>query len=45
MKTELMLAVKERFETEGIEIPFPHVSLYAGQASDPIKIQTIIKEV
>lgn len=40
MKTEMILAVKERFDKDGIEIPFPHVSLYAGEASKPIKIQS-----
>lgn len=44
MKTQLILAVKERFDQEGIEIPFPHLSIYAGQASDPIKIQNISKD-
>lgn len=45
MKTQLMLAVKERFDKEGIKIPFPHISIYAGEASEPIKIQTTSKEV
>lgn len=45
MKTQLMLAVKERFDKEGIEIPFPRISIYAGEASEPIKIQTTSKEV
>lgn len=44
MKTELMLAVKERLDREGIEIAFPHISVYAGEASKPIKVSTIIKE-
>jgi small-conductance mechanosensitive channel len=44
MKTELMIAVKERFDKEGIEIPFPHISIYAGAASDPIKVSTLTKE-
>jgi small-conductance mechanosensitive channel len=40
MKTALIIAIKERFDREGIEIPFPHLSLYAGEASEPIKIQS-----
>lgn len=40
MKTELIIAVKERFDKEGIEIPFPHVSLYAGEISKPIMVQS-----
>jgi small-conductance mechanosensitive channel len=30
--------VKEAFDRNGIEIPFPHVSLYSGEASKPIPI-------
>jgi len=45
MKTELMLAVKERFDKDGIEIRFPHISVYAGEVSNPIKIETNTKEV
>lgn len=41
LKTSLMIAIKERFDAEGIEIPFPHLSLYAGAVSEPIKINTI----
>jgi small-conductance mechanosensitive channel len=44
MRTELMLAVKERLDSEGIEIAFPRISVYAGEASKPIKVSTIIKE-
>jgi small-conductance mechanosensitive channel len=44
LKTQLMLAVKERFDKEGIEIPFPHLSIYAGEATAPIKIEQINKE-
>ena len=28
MKTEMILAVKERFDKEGIEIPYPHLFIY-----------------
>ncbi|MDZ4183000.1 MAG: mechanosensitive ion channel family protein [Candidatus Cloacimonadaceae bacterium] len=41
LKTSLMIGIKERFDAEGIEIPFPHLSLYAGAVSEPIKINTI----
>ncbi len=44
LKTQLMLAVKERFDKDGIEIPFPHLSIYAGEATAPIKIEQINKE-
>nr|MDK2850953.1 hypothetical protein [Candidatus Cloacimonadota bacterium] len=45
MKTQLILAVKERFNKEGIEIPFPHISVYAGEATAPFKVEYIQKEV
>ncbi len=45
LKTALMIDVKERFDSEKIEIPFPHISLYAGSETEPIKIEKIMKEV
>ncbi|MDZ7816436.1 MAG: hypothetical protein U5N86_10700 [Planctomycetota bacterium] len=35
-----MEAVKNRFEEEGIEIPFPHVTVYSGSVTDahPVKL-------
>jgi len=45
LKTEIIMAVKERFDKEGIEIPFPHLSLYAGEATAPFKVENITKEV
>ena len=43
LRSQLILRVKESFAAHGIEIPFPHLSLYAGSESEPIKITT--KEV
>ena len=40
-KNTMMQEIKESFDREGIEIPFPHLSLYAGSMSDPMKIQMI----
>ena len=34
----VMQEIKERFDAEGIEIPFPHVSLYAGAATGPFPV-------
>lgn len=33
--------LKKAFDREGIEIPFPHVSLYAGEATRPIPVQVV----
>ncbi len=33
--------LKKAFDREGIEIPFPHVSLYAGEASRPILVRLV----
>jgi len=38
LKNALMIDIKERFDKELIEIPYPHVSLYAGSESKPINI-------
>jgi small-conductance mechanosensitive channel len=38
VKNSVFIEIKEAFDREGIEIPFPHVSVYAGEASKPIKI-------
>lgn len=39
VKNSVFLEIKEAFDREGIEIPFPHVSVYAGEASRPIKVE------
>lgn len=33
--------LKAAFDKEGVEIPFPHVSLYAGEATKPIPIRVL----
>jgi small-conductance mechanosensitive channel len=38
VKNSVFIEIKEAFDREGIEIPFPHVSIYAGEASKPIDI-------
>jgi len=35
VKNSLFIDIKSTFDAEGIEIPFPHVSIYAGQATKP----------
>ncbi|NLW19678.1 MAG: mechanosensitive ion channel family protein [Candidatus Cloacimonetes bacterium] len=38
LKTSLMVRIQESFSKNNVEIPFPHISLYAGEDSKPIKI-------
>lgn len=39
LRNSLMAEIKERFDAEGIEIPFPHRTLYAGSVTDPFPIR------
>lgn len=39
LKNSIMQEIKESFEAEGIEIPFPHLSLYAGSATEAMPIR------
>jgi len=39
VKNAIAEEVKKRFDEEGIEIPFPHVSLYAGSETTPIPVR------
>lgn len=43
LRNSIMLSIKERFDKEGIEIPFPHVTLYSGSASDPFQVEMVDK--
>lgn len=43
MKNQIYEEIKARFDREGIEIPFPHVSLYAGSATTPIPVELMGK--
>lgn len=38
LRNSLPLEIKKAFDEQGVEIPFPHVSVYAGKHSDPLKI-------
>ncbi len=38
VKNGIAEEVKKRFDEAGIEIPFPHISLYSGSVTDPIPI-------
>ncbi len=37
--------IKEAFDAAGIEIPFPHRSLYAGEATAPFPVRIIAPEI
>ncbi|MBF0196248.1 MAG: mechanosensitive ion channel family protein [Planctomycetes bacterium] len=38
VKETLLIDIKERFDSENIEIPFPHISLYSGSETEPFPI-------
>lgn len=41
VRNSIQAGVKAAFDREGIEIPFPHQSLYAGSTSEPLPIRLI----
>jgi len=41
LKNTIYQEIKQGFDAAGIEIPFPHVSLYSGEASKPIAISIV----
>jgi small-conductance mechanosensitive channel len=38
VKNAVFQEIKQAFSKEGIEIPFPHISLYAGEDTNPIPV-------
>jgi len=44
VKSSLFIEIKSTFDAEGIEIPFPHVSIYAGEATKPFPFVEKVKE-
>lgn len=44
LRNSIMREIKERFDAEGIEIPFPHRSLYTGSVTDPFPIKIVSGE-
>lgn len=41
LKSTLHQEIKLRFDAEGIEIPFPHRTLYTGAATDPFPVRIV----
>jgi small-conductance mechanosensitive channel len=39
LKNSIQEELKARFDAEGIEIPFPHRTLYAGSVTDPLPVR------
>lgn len=39
VKNSVIMAIKARFDQLGIEIPFPHVTLYAGSATEAMPVR------
>ena len=44
VRNELREMIKTRFDEEGIEIPFPHRTLYTGAVTDPFPIRIVGSE-
>ena len=41
VRNEVRAEIKRRFDVEGIEIPFPHRTLYTGAVTDPFPIMIV----
>jgi small-conductance mechanosensitive channel len=41
LRNSIMRDIKERFDREGIEIPFPHRTLYAGSDTAPFPVRVV----
>jgi small-conductance mechanosensitive channel len=41
LKASILIEIKERFDKEGVEIPFPHRTLYTGSVTNPLPIRMV----
>jgi small-conductance mechanosensitive channel len=41
LKNRMLEEIKARFDEEGVEIPFPHLSLYTGEATAPFPVRIV----
>ncbi len=39
LRNSIMQEIKSTFEAEGVEIPFPHITLYTGEATKPFPVE------
>ncbi|MGC9450065.1 MAG: mechanosensitive ion channel family protein [Oceanipulchritudo sp.] len=39
LRNSILKDIKERFDEEGIEIPFPHMTVYTGSATSPFPVE------
>jgi small-conductance mechanosensitive channel len=44
LRKTIMREIKERFDAEDIEIPFPHRTLYTGSVTEPFPIRLFSKD-
>jgi small-conductance mechanosensitive channel len=41
LRNSLQIQIKKAFDSEGIEIPFPHMTLYTGSVTDPFPVRMV----
>lgn len=44
-KNSITESIKNRFDEEGIEIPFPHVSFYTGSVTSPLPVSIVQNDI
>lgn len=41
LRNSILYEIKHSFDTHDLEIPFPHMTLYAGSASEPFPVMQV----